>query len=225
VDLRVPREEWLRLIEERYRNALVANMIASALGPRAQQTAQDAVVTAEQYMTRIREPARRAAASAIAAGDWASYANVLTSFLDILAPVRVSPRRGRPPATPRPEVRASLSRYDEIRLQLQSGQSREGVIKEQRGRLRAEHAPDFSCEEVKRLLGLSTYWLAAELAVRGTRVKAKTLIYGYAPRQKAGRLHTIANELGMWTRSGKRRRSYRFTEGPSPDLEELPHSD
>lgn len=217
VTLRVRREEWLRLIEERFRNALVADMIAVTLGIRAQQTAEGALIVADQYMARIREPARRVAAAAIASGDWTIYADLLPEFLKVLAPCRVPRPRGRPARTPGPNILAALRRYDEILLGFQSGREARNLVR--------DYARDLSDDEVRALCSQSNFHVAAELAVRGTNIRAQTLIHRYAPRQKVGRLHTIANQLGMWTRSGKRRRSYRFTEGQPPGLEERPRSD
>lgn len=81
----------------------------------------------------------------------------------------------------------------------------------------AEYAPDFSIAERSRLKTMSEYWLAAELAVRGTRIRPKTLIHRYAPSQKGGRLQTIANRLGIWSRRGSRREALRFREVMGPD--------
>lgn len=203
----VSREDWFRLIEERFRNALVADMVASVLGARAGRTVEDASAIANEYLARIREPARTAAAAAIASGDWTTYANLLPTFLDVLAPCRMPPRGGRPPQTPGPLIQAALRRYDEILLALQSGRHAPDLIR--------EYAPDCPKDRAAVLVGLSNYHIAAELAVWGTRIKPTTLIHRYAPTQKTGRLSAIANELGMWSRTGKSRRSWRFRDRPS----------
>lgn len=216
-------EDVLTLIEERFRNALIADMVASLLGARAEQAIYEAQVLANEYLERIRRLARDMAQEDLRRGAWATYEGLLVGFLDVLEPPRlISRRRGRPPQTPGPEVSAALRRYDEIMLRLfhlttMIPASRGDDSEKALNGLIAEYAPDLSVAERGRLKTMSKYWFAAELAVRGTRIKPKTLIHRYAPAQKSGRLHTIANRLGIWSRQGSRQEALRFREVIGPD--------
>lgn len=198
----VSQEDWLCLIEERFRNAILANLLAHLLGPRRKRDVDEAVAIVKEYVSYIRPGARKHAATLFAEGDWRGYAEFLNGLLDFIAPYPVPRKRGRRPKLPPRQILAALRKYDEVLLRIQAGISVGSLIK--------EYAPELSPEEAANLASHKEYLLAAELAIRGTQIRPKTLIHRYAPKYKTGRLYSIANDFGMWERKGKERRSFRF---------------
>jgi hypothetical protein len=198
--VRVLKEDWLRLIEERFRNALVADLLAAAPG---HGTIEQVLAVVDEYLEQIRPMARRYAQTIIGRGDWRDYADFLALLPNFVAPVPVPRRRGRPATTPAAEVLAALRRYDEIMLGLQAGESPDALI--------GRYARDLNASAAAELAIEKQYVIAAKLAVRGTKITWNTLLHRYSPKYKTGRLHSITNAIGSWDRKGKRKQSFRWT--------------
>jgi hypothetical protein len=208
----VRKEDWLRLVEDRFANAFVADVVASELGARAERVVQAASTFADHYLSFVRPIARKYASAVIECGSWSLYADFLPYLLELHPPVRVTRRRGRPPEIPPREILTALRKYDEIMLVLRMPKPRKSVIQ--------RYAPDLSDQEVAELTNEKDHLIAAKLAVRGTGIKWKTLLHNYAQKYKTGRLHSITNDLGYWDRHGKRRRAFRWKRIGGPEGEE-----
>ena len=205
----IAETDWLRILEERFANALVADLLAATLGVKAESAAQKASAFVEEYLAFIRTRARSYAKAIIDRGDWSAYTDLLVSMVELFPPMRVPPRRGRPPKTPSPKIVETLRKYDEIMLHFQMMKPRQEIIR--------QYAGDLSDAVVIELSTEKDHLVAGKLAVRGTNIPWKTLVFKYADKYKEGRLNSITNDLGSWDRHGKYRRSFSWKRAVDSD--------
>jgi hypothetical protein len=190
---------------------------------------------ADKYLTFIRPVARKWLALGRAGGQPSDPLIFLSECLELFPAGFARPRRGRRAKADKDEVQRAVYIYQEIMLALQVGRDlrRRGVpvvpIDQHSGEgarrcvtLSArcsrlafvrQHAPILlDNANLTGLLAKPESEFAARLATHGTRIHWKTLIHRHVPT--ARRAVSISNDYGVWTRSGKRTRSWRWAPDP-----------